>query len=388
MAHHGYSVADELLACSPFTSLVSPTCITSADPFQGPGKFARLPVSVAGAQQLSSAVGCKRKAGCATDLTPCSSLMHMSACQAGTSRPASLDLEASSPDFRHESKRLHSLENVGSLSSLQSESDLSLLLDITGPGPAAQPQQEDTGLLFCEEGLECEEASLTSSQYGQESISPRSWDGVKEDTRCRSASTSDSQHSEGASFVLPKRVFRHEFDASSSPEDHAIIDPSAMSHTPSPSGNFAYRHIPEESLIGCMAAMYGFTPFTVSVGTAYFERIAARDPTLLAAARATPEFTAFVAATPVEVPGKAGPPIGSAHIHLGPKHWLTAIHLACIYIAAKNVEFVPYKKLLSTMLSHVHNREVPANAAAELELEVLQALQWRLGPFFRPAQSA
>ncbi len=52
------------------------------------------------------------------------------------------------------------------------------------------------------------------------------------------------------------------------------------------------------------------------------------------------------------------------------------------------MEFVPYKKLLSTMLSHVHNREVAANAAAELELEVLQALQWRLGPFFRPAQSA
>ncbi len=51
---------------------------------------------------------------------------------------------------RHESKRLHSLQDVGSLSSLQSESDLSLLLDITGPGPAAQPQQ-DTGLLFCEE---------------------------------------------------------------------------------------------------------------------------------------------------------------------------------------------------------------------------------------------
>ena len=46
------------------------------------------------------------------------------------------------------------------------------------------------------------------------------------------------------------------------------------------------------------------------------------------------------------------------------------MHLACIYIAAKNVEFVPYKKLLSTMLSHVHNQEVDANVAASLELEV------------------
>ena len=85
-------------------------------------------------------------------------------------------------------------------------------------------------------------------------------------------------------------------------------------------GNFIYRRIPEESLIGCMAAMYGFSPFTISVGTSYFERLAARDPCLMAAARATPEFTAFVAATPVEAPALPRP-IGAAHMHLGPKHW-------------------------------------------------------------------
>ncbi|EIE20355.1 hypothetical protein COCSUDRAFT_48484 [Coccomyxa subellipsoidea C-169] len=250
-------------------------------------------------------------------------------------------------------------------------------------------QHEDTGLLLCEEGLECdcEDIRMDSVEFGPKCSSPQSWDDKDCDACCHSASTSNSQQSEGSSFMLPKRVFRHDFDASSSPEDCAIVDPCAMSNTPSPSGNFIYRHVPEESLIGCMATMYGFSPFTISVGTAYFERVAARDPTLLAAARATPEFAAFVAATPVEPTAHATRPIGSAHVHLGPKHWLTAIHLACIYIAAKNVEFVPYKKLLSTMLSHVHNREVHTTAAAELELEVLQALQWRLGPFFRPAQS-
>ncbi|KAK9905479.1 hypothetical protein WJX75_000657 [Coccomyxa subellipsoidea] len=243
-------------------------------------------------------------------------------------------------------------------------------------------QHDDTGLLLCEEGLECEDISMTEMQFGPKCFSPRSWDSEDSGDCCHSASTSDSQQSEGCTFLLPNR---HSTDASSSPEDCAIVDPCAMSSTPSSSGNFIYRHVPEESLIGCMATMYGFTPFTISVGTAYFERLAARDPTLLAAAHATPEFAAFVAATPVESSVQAACPIGFAHIHLGPKHWLTAIHLACIYIAAKNVEFVPYKKLLSTMLSHVHNREVPANAAADLELEVLQALQWRLGPFYRPA---
>lgn len=70
-----------------------------------------------------------------------------------------------------------------------------------------------------------------------------------------------------------------------------------------------------------MAAMYGFTPFTISVGTAYFERIAARDHTLLGAARATPEFAAFVAATPVEPASPCARSIGGGHMHLGPKHW-------------------------------------------------------------------
>lgn len=67
---------------------------------------------------------------------------------------------------------------------------------------------------------------------------------------------------------------------------------------------------------------------------------------------------------------------------------LTAVHLACIYIAAKNVEFVPYKRLLSTMLSHIYNGEPPQDAAPQLELEVLHALDWRLGPFFRPVHAA
>lgn len=46
------------------------------------------------------AMGSKRKAGCSTAATPCSSLAQMSACQAGATCPASLDVEASSPDFR------------------------------------------------------------------------------------------------------------------------------------------------------------------------------------------------------------------------------------------------------------------------------------------------
>jgi hypothetical protein len=148
-----------------------------------------------------------------------------------------------------------------------------------------------------------------------------------------------------------------------------------------------YRRVPAGSLIGAMAAMYGFTPFTVAVGTSYFERLAARDAPLLAAAKATPDFAAFVAATPGGAPPLAKSPGAPLHACQGARHWLSAVHLACIYVAAKNVEFVPYKRLLQTMLSHVHGCEVSAEAAAGLELEVLQGLDWRLGPFYRTARA-
>ncbi len=40
------------------------------------------------------------------------------------------------------------------------------------------------------------------------------------------------------------------------------------------------------------------------------------------------------------------------------------------------------------MLSHIYNGEPPQDAAPQLELEVLHALEWRLGPFFRPVHAA
>ena len=48
------------------------------------------------------------------------------------------------------------------------------------------------------------------------------------------------------------------------------------------------------------------------------------------------------------------------------KIYCMAIHLTCIYLAAKSVEMVPFKRLLQTMLSHVHERQVglPRHAAA------------------------
>ena len=100
-------------------------------------------------------------------------------------------------------------------SSQQSEHDLSLLLHPSGGGASSAPEQaalfpapaaeaaDRSGQLLCEEGLELEDAVAAERGRAQRNMgaaecSPRSWDNASKDARCYSASTSDSQASEGA----------------------------------------------------------------------------------------------------------------------------------------------------------------------------------------------
>ena len=77
--------------------------------------------------------------------------------------------------------------------------------------------------------------------------------------------------------------------------------------------------------------------------------------------------------------------VGAGHARrLTTEMWLTLIFLTCINLAAKVLETVPCQKLLTTMMSFIYQgEEVPFDAGAELEIEVIKALHWRLGPVFK-----
>lgn len=47
----------------------------------------------------------------------------------------------------------------------------------------------------------------------------------------------------GSTFMLPKQALHSSIYAASSPEEVDIIDPSAMSNTPSPTGKLPHRQI-------------------------------------------------------------------------------------------------------------------------------------------------
>ena len=56
--------------------------------------------------------------------------------------------------------------------------------------------------------------------------------------------------------------------------------------------------VPPSSLTHSLASVYGFSSHVIALGTAYLQRLAARDPWLLSAALTCPDFTPFVQVRP------------------------------------------------------------------------------------------
>lgn len=48
---------------------------------------------------------------------------------------------------------------------------------------------------------------------------------------------------------------------------------------------------------------------------------------------------------------------------------------------------VLFQNLLTLILSHAHGEALPTRVALSLEIELLEALRWRLGPFFHALPS-
>lgn len=112
---------------------------------------------------------------------------------------------------------------------------------------------------------------------------------------------------------------------------------------------------------------YGFAPDIIWAGTGYLKRLSK---------------AAFVINSG-SLTGSAlcpsGTTVGGEHMSwLTPEAWLTLIHLTCIYLAAKYLDFVPYCDMLHTMMSHVYDVSIDKKWVTQLELDCLTGLQWDL----------
>ena len=127
---------------------------------------------------------------------------------------------------------------------------------------------------------------------------------------------------------------------------------------------------------------YGFTPLMIRVGTIYFRRLAATNQAMLTVARSHSSFSDLVEGLNFKEPGK--PLVGAIHARYLTSNevWLTLIHLTCTFIASKAVEDVPRVSCLQTILSHIYGVEscsVDPELCSSLEIDCLEALEWRLG---------
>ena len=138
-----------------------------------------------------------------------------------------------------------------------------------------------------------------------------------------------------------------------------------------------------------LTSLYGFSTYAVQLGTTYFARLCRLDPTLLTSALQHPILAPLIASIsrPGELSALRAISVGADIRAFCPSHqWVMAILLVCIFIAAKNVEALRYRRLLPSMLSHALGIKIEPGQATEIEMECLQALEWRLGPHFSQPQ--
>ena len=140
--------------------------------------------------------------------------------------------------------------------------------------------------------------------------------------------------------------------------------------------------LPGSSVLHQIESTYGFTPLTITVGTSYFRRLAASNQAMLQVSASHPSFIGLVRGLTFEEPGK--PLVGAIHApYLSNEVWLTLIHLTCTYIAAKSLANAPLRCTLRAIISHIYGVEpcaIDLELSSDLEIQCLEALDWRLGP--------
>lgn len=137
-----------------------------------------------------------------------------------------------------------------------------------------------------------------------------------------------------------------------------------------------------------LTSLYGFSAYAAQLGTSYFARLCRLDRSLLTSAMRHPILAPLVRSAPQQamLTGQRAARVGATIKAFCPPHqWVMAVLLVCIFVAAKNVEALRYRRLLPSMLSHALNLDVQPAQATIVEMECLQALEWRLGPHFHTA---
>ena len=157
----------------------------------------------------------------------------------------------------------------------------------------------------------------------------------------------------------------------------------------SPAAPYAPPHAPPSVLAAARAA--GCGPLALAVGASYFARAAAADPLLAAAAARCAVTVALLPPPAVLAAGarcsrrRPARAVGAAlarRAALAPGAWPAGVLAACVWLGAKVVGDRRRAGGLGAMLGALCGPGARRADGAAAEADVLDALDWRLGPFF------
>ncbi|KAF8059657.1 hypothetical protein HT031_005065 [Scenedesmus sp. PABB004] len=151
----------------------------------------------------------------------------------------------------------------------------------------------------------------------------------------------------------------------------------------------AFRPVRTDGFLFKAGAAWQFPAFVIALGCSYLQRMLARLPQLADAAAACPGFEEYAPPPPppahrLREPGRAPSARLAGAEAASTLATLRSVQFTCLFLATKVADQVHALGLLRFMLTQLsHNGAVVSAAqAADVEARCLDALGWRLGPFF------
>ncbi|KAJ9505374.1 hypothetical protein QJQ45_027084, partial [Haematococcus lacustris] len=154
-------------------------------------------------------------------------------------------------------------------------------------------------------------------------------------------------------------------------------------------GDVTYLPVPYDSKLYQLGSRFGFTAFSITLGSSYFQRLLATMPHLEYAVRCSgPAYADYLSCLP---------PCSDRRLALLHEQFksqyssagevtedstLRSIQFTCVYLATKIVDRMPMLEMLRYILTYLYGSTVSKAQAYDVESKCLEGLNFRLGPYF------
>ncbi|KAL6747778.1 hypothetical protein V8C86DRAFT_2898530 [Haematococcus lacustris] len=154
-------------------------------------------------------------------------------------------------------------------------------------------------------------------------------------------------------------------------------------------GDIQYLPVPLESKLFQLGSRFGFTAFSIALGSSYFQRLVATMPHLEYAVRCSgPAYAYYLDCLPLCSDRRLAllheqfKAQYSSASEVTEDSTLCSIQFTCVYLATKIVDRMPMLEMMRYILTYLYGSTVSKAQAYDVESKCLEGLNFRLGPYF------